>query len=93
MADSLKERITSAMKEAMKSKDKDRLGAIRLIQAAIKQKEVDAFLDQIGVSREQMLEHVYKQLEEDPNKEQILRNIDMFRKKRRVKPTLVTPSH
>lgn len=29
------------MKEAMRAKDKDRLGTIRLIQAAIKQREVD----------------------------------------------------
>lgn len=41
MSDSLKQTITSSMKEAMKAKEKDRLGVIRLIQAAIKQKEVD----------------------------------------------------
>ncbi|OGO94615.1 MAG: glutamyl-tRNA amidotransferase [Coxiella sp. RIFCSPHIGHO2_12_FULL_42_15] len=37
----LKERIKSAMIEAMKAKDKDRLSVIRMLQAAIKQKEVD----------------------------------------------------
>ncbi len=37
----LKERILADMKAAMKAKDKQRLGAIRLIQAAIKQREVD----------------------------------------------------
>ncbi len=37
----LKEQITSDMKESMKSGDKDRLGVIRLILAALKQKEVD----------------------------------------------------
>ncbi len=41
MADSLKEQITADMKEAMRAKDKDTLGTIRLIQAAIKQREVD----------------------------------------------------
>jgi uncharacterized protein len=41
MADSLKEQITSDMKDAMRAKEKDRLGTIRLIQAAIKQREVD----------------------------------------------------
>jgi uncharacterized protein YqeY len=38
---SLKQRLTDDMKSAMKSGDKDRLGVIRLINAAIKQKEVD----------------------------------------------------
>lgn len=41
MADTLKAQITADMKEAMRAKDKDRLGTIRLIQAAIKQREVD----------------------------------------------------
>ena len=41
----LKDRITDAMKDAMRAKDKDRLGAIRLITAAIKQKEVDERAD------------------------------------------------
>jgi uncharacterized protein YqeY len=38
---SLKVRITDDMKTAMRAKDAARLGAIRLLQAAIKQKEVD----------------------------------------------------
>lgn len=38
---SLKDRITDDMKTAMRAKDSARLGAIRLLLAAIKQKEVD----------------------------------------------------
>jgi uncharacterized protein YqeY len=38
---SLKQQITDDMKAAMKSGDKDRLGVIRLVLAAIKQREVD----------------------------------------------------
>ena len=38
---SLKDRIQDDMKAAMRAKDKQRLGAIRLILAAIKQREVD----------------------------------------------------
>ena len=38
---SLKERITEDMKTAMRAKDTERLGTIRLLQAAIKQREVD----------------------------------------------------
>jgi uncharacterized protein YqeY len=38
---SLKDRITEDMKAAMRAKEAARLSAIRLLQAAIKQKEVD----------------------------------------------------
>ncbi|HEY1772871.1 MAG TPA: GatB/YqeY domain-containing protein [Gammaproteobacteria bacterium] len=38
---SLKDKITQDMKDSMKSGDKDRLGVIRLILSALKQKEVD----------------------------------------------------
>ncbi len=38
---SLKERITDDMKAAMRAGEKDRLGVIRMITAAIKQREVD----------------------------------------------------
>jgi uncharacterized protein len=38
---SLKERITEDMKAAMRSGQKERLGVIRMITAAIKQREVD----------------------------------------------------
>jgi len=37
----LKDQITEDMKTAMRAKDTDRLGTIRLLLAAIKQKEVD----------------------------------------------------
>lgn len=37
----LKERITEDMKAAMRAKEADKLGTIRLLQAAMKQKEVD----------------------------------------------------
>lgn len=48
----LKERITEDMKAAMRAKDSARLGAIRLLQAAIKQKEVDerVTLDDVAVA-------------------------------------------
>ena len=38
---SLKERITDDMKAAMRAKEADRLGTIRMLLAAMKQKEVD----------------------------------------------------
>ena len=49
--DSLKARLTAAMKDAMRAGDKDRLGVIRMANAAIKQVEVDtrAELDEAAV--------------------------------------------
>lgn len=41
----LKERITEDMKNAMRAKDAERLGTIRMLLAAIKQKEVDEKAD------------------------------------------------
>ena len=38
---SLKDRITEDMKSAMRAKEAERLGTIRMVQAAIKQREVD----------------------------------------------------
>lgn len=42
---SLKERITEDMKTAMRARDSARLGAIRLLLAAMKQREVDERID------------------------------------------------
>ncbi|SCZ53023.1 GatB/YqeY domain-containing protein [Thiohalomonas denitrificans] len=41
MAENLKQRLQDEMKAAMRSKDKERLTTVRLILAAIKQREVD----------------------------------------------------
>ncbi len=47
MSDTLKQRILDDMKAAMRARDKERLAAIRLITAAIKQVEVDERLASI----------------------------------------------
>lgn len=56
---SLKARISDDMKTAMKAGDKPRLGVVRLIQAAIKQREVDERIElddaQVTVVLEKML--------------------------------------
>jgi len=51
MASALKQRITDDVKQAMRDKDKQRLGTLRMVTAAIKQKEVDerVELDDNGV--------------------------------------------
>ena len=48
---SLKDQITEDMKNAMRAKEAQRLGAIRLLLAAIKQREVDerVVVDDAGV--------------------------------------------
>lgn len=48
----LKNQISEAMKVAMRAQDKERLGIIRLIQAEIKQREVD---ERISLNDEQVL--------------------------------------
>ena len=48
----IKTQISNDVKDAMRSKDKDRLAALRLILAAFKQKEVD---DRIEISDEQSI--------------------------------------
>jgi uncharacterized protein YqeY len=65
---SLKARIQEDMKAAMRSGDKDRLGCIRLIMAAVKQREVDeritlddtqliGVLEKMGKQRRESIAH------------------------------------
>lgn len=58
---SLKARITEDMKNAMRAKDAARLGAIRLLQAAIKQREVD---ERIELNDAQVVEAIEKMLKQ-----------------------------
>ena len=58
---SLKDRIQDDMKAAMRAKDKQRLGAIRLILAAIKQREVD---ERIELSEAQILAVLEKMIKQ-----------------------------
>jgi len=60
----LKDRIQDDMKAAMRAKDKQRLGAIRLILAAIKQREVDERIELNEVQTLAVLEKMIKQRRE-----------------------------
>jgi hypothetical protein len=62
-----------------------KMSAPLILENKFKVKEVNAFFNQIGVTQDKLLNHIHKQLEQDPNREYIKRNIDMFRKKRRTK--------
>ena len=58
---SLKQQLTDDMKTAMKAGEKDRLGVIRLVLAAIKQKEVDERIEMTDPLVLAVLEKMVKQ--------------------------------
>jgi uncharacterized protein YqeY len=57
----LRERITNEMKDAMRAGEKDRLGVIRMLQAAIKQREVD---ERITLDDSQVLSVIEKMIKQ-----------------------------
>ena len=58
---SLKEQITEDMKTAMRAKDSERLGTIRLLLAAMKQKEVDERIELDDVAVVAIVDKLIKQ--------------------------------
>ncbi len=58
---SLKDQITEDMKTAMRAKDSERLGTIRLLQAAMKQKEVDERIELDDVAIVAIVDKLIKQ--------------------------------
>jgi len=60
----LKAKLTEAMKDAMRAQDKDRLGAIRMATAAIKQIEVDERVELDDARVLTVLEKMIKQRRE-----------------------------
>ena len=71
---SLKEQINEDMKSAMRSKDSARLGAIRLLQSALKQKEVD---ERVDLNEDDVLVIIDKMLKQRRD------SIDAFKKAER----------
>lgn len=64
MAESLKTSINDAVKTAMKAKEKERLAVLRLITAAIKQREVDERIELDDTAVLAVLEKMVKQRRE-----------------------------
>lgn len=58
---SLKDQITDDMKAAMRAKDSERLGTIRLLLAALKQKEVDERIELDDVAVVAVVDKLIKQ--------------------------------
>lgn len=61
MSESIKQRLQSDMKDAMRAHDKARLGVIRLINAEIKRKEVDERISVDDVQTLAILDKMLKQ--------------------------------
>lgn len=61
MSDTLKDKISNATKDAMRARDSARLGTLRLLQAAIKQREVD---ERIELSDEDIVAIIDKQIKQ-----------------------------
>lgn len=61
---SLKEQITADMKDAMRARDSERLGVIRLVMSAIKQREVDERIELDDAAVIAVLEKMIKQRRE-----------------------------
>jgi len=61
---SLKERITADMKSAMRARDAERLSTIRMLQAAIKQREVDERITLDDAQVRAVIEKMIKQRKE-----------------------------
>ena len=57
----LREKISEDMKTAMKARDTEKLGAIRLLQAALKQKEVDERIELTDAMVLAIIEKMLKQ--------------------------------
>jgi len=61
MQTSLKQRILDDVKDAMRSKDRQRLNALRLLTAAIKQREVDERIDMDDAAITTVIEKMTRQ--------------------------------
>lgn len=64
MTASIKDRILEDMKTAMKAQEKERLGTIRLILAALKQQEVGGMEGRVSLSDEQILAILNKMIKQ-----------------------------
>lgn len=80
MEASLKTRITENMKTALKAQDKARLGAIRLVLAAVKQKEIDGRVALSDAEIVSVLESMVKQRKEAIDQYKIAKRKDLVDK-------------
>lgn len=87
---SLKARIQEDMKTAMKAKDAERLGTIRLLLAAIKQKEVDERIELDDVVIVSVIEKMLKQRKDSIEQYQAADRADLADKEKAEVAVLIT---
>ena len=73
----LKERITEDMKTAMRAKDTARLSAVRLLLAAIKQKEVDERIQLDDAAVTAVIEKLLKQRKDSASQYEAANRMDL----------------
>ncbi len=73
----LKQQITEDMKTAMRAKDSARLGAVRLLLAAIKQKEVDERIELDDIAVIAIVEKLLKQRKDSASQYQAAGRLDL----------------
>lgn len=73
----LKERLQEDVKQALKAKEKDKLGTLRLVMAAIKQKEVDNRVELDDAEITQLLQTLIKQRKESIEQYQAANRTDL----------------
>ncbi|MBS0351075.1 MAG: GatB/YqeY domain-containing protein [Proteobacteria bacterium] len=79
----LKNRIQEDMKNAMRSKDTERLGVIRLLLAAMKQREVDERIDLSDNDIIQILNKMIKQRLDSASQFQVANRLDLASKEKK----------
>jgi uncharacterized protein YqeY len=73
----LKERITEDMKAALRAKDTDRLSAVRLLLAAVKQKEVDERIELDDTAVTAIIEKLLKQRKDSAAQYEAAKRMDL----------------
>lgn len=51
-------------------------------EARFNEAGIQNFFEKIGTTKEELLERIQRQVEKDPNKDKIIRNLNIFQKKR-----------
>ena len=86
----LRDQVTSDMKDAMRAKDSQRLGTIRLLLAAIKQKEVDERIVVDDVQTLSIIEKLIKQRKDSVTAFDLANRVDLADKERAEISLLMT---
>ncbi len=87
---SLKVRITDDMKAAMKAKETDRLGTIRLLLAAMKQREVDERIELDDAAIAAIIEKMLKQRKDSISQFEAAQRQDLADKEKKAEVAVLS---